>query len=47
MVLWIEGMLVFIFIGFAELWGTEKERKMQVVNICLQQDSLKQYSIEN
>ena len=35
---WMD-MLDFIYMGSADLFGTERERKIQNENICFQQDS--------
>ena len=32
-------MLDFIYMGSADLFGTEKERKIQNENVCFQRDS--------
>ena len=39
LLIWMNVMLDFIWTGFAELWGTGRERKMQDENIRLQWDS--------
>ena len=44
LLLWINAILDCICIGFAELWGTAREQKIQNKMICLKLDSYQQPS---